>query len=488
MEPEVPGGPAGGASLRFLAVRGALVVGLRGILSRLIALAGTIVLARSLSAEHFGIFVLGAALMISIGAVVQAGLGAGLIRRAAEPTLVELQAVVAVNGMLMIGVVAVTAAVCAEIGGQAVAVALMVALIPLTALRTPGVIAFERALSYRSLAQVEILETTALYGLGAVLVVAGMGLTGIAVAASVRAVAGTYLMVRAAPHGIVWPRPSRSVVRELAGFAGRYQGLAIINLLRDQGANLAIAAVGGVTMLGVYAVGTRLLQAPQILLEALFRVSFPAMSRLRDQRGDPRSAVERVLKGVALSTGLIVAPLAAASAPLIPQVFGERWSGAAAVVPPICLALMIGGPVSVAAAGYLFAADGVGVVVRSALLHTLAWFVVAVPLLTVLGVVATGLGTLAASVVEGIVLGRAVRKRTGARVLAALVIPMLAATAAAGAGAGTIAVVAVAGALQAPLAAIVAATAYAIILLVLQRADVVSLARLVRGAVGPAPA
>lgn len=484
----MPPGSAGGGSLRHLAARGALVVGLRGLASRLIALAGTIILARELSAEEFGIFALGTTLMISIGSVVQAGLGAGLIRRSAEPTGAELQTVVAVNGMLIIGAVAMIATVCAAIGGDALLVALMVASMPVTALRAPGVISFERALSYRKLAQVEIMETLALYGLGAVLVAAGLGLTGVVVATTVRAVGGTVLMIRADSRGIVRPRLSPSIVRDLAGFASRYQGLALVSFARDQGLNLGITAIGGVAMLGVYAVASRVLQAPQILLGALFRVSFPAMSRLKEHGEDARNVVERGLKAVALGTGLIVAPLSAASVPLIPAVFGERWSEAAAVIPPVSLALMIGGPVAVAAAGYLLAVGAGGIALRSAVLHTVALFLVALPLLMPLGVVAAGLGILASSIVEALVLGWAVRQRTGARISNALVIPLLAATASAGAGAGAIAAVSLGQALEATMAALVAMVAYVSLLTALQRADLLRLARLVRGAGRPANA
>lgn len=466
MQPEAS---AGGGGARHLAVRGALILGLRGVLSRLIALAGTIVFARSLSAEEFGIFALGATLMISIDSLVRAGLGAGLIRRSAEPTRTELETVVAVNGMLMAVAVGITAAVCVSIGGDAVAVAFMVALMPVTAFRAPGAIGFERALSYRKLAQIEVLETTALYGLGAVLVAAGLGLPALGIAAGLRAVGGTLLMVRATPQGLVLPRLSRRVVRDLASFAGRYQGVALVNFMRDQGVNLGIAAVGGVAMLGVYTVATRVLQAPQILLEALFRVSYPAMSRMAQQGEDARNVVERTLKAVALGTGSIVAPLAAASVPLVPAVFGERWSDAATVIPPVSLSLMIGGPVAVAAAGYLFAVEAGGVVLRSAVLHTLAWFLVALPLLIPLGVVAAGLGVLAAGVVEASILGWAVHRRIGARVLRALTTPLLAATAAAGAGSEAIALIALDRALEALVAALVAGGIYAIMLLAFQR-------------------
>lgn len=457
-------------------------------ISRLIALAGTIVFARTLPAEEFGVFVLGATLMISIDSVVRAGFGAGLIGRLKEPTHAELETVVAVNGMLIGATVALTTVICVLAGGSATVVALMVALMPVTAFRAPGVISYERTLSYRRLAQVEVLETTALYGLGAVLVAAGAGLSGVAVAAGVRAIGGTIVMVRTSPLGLVWPRLSACIVRDLAAFAGRYQGVALVNAIRDQSVNLGIAVVGGVTMLGTYAVASRLLQAPQILLEALFRVSYPAMARLNEAGEDARNVVERSLKAVALGTGAIVAPLSAASADLIPAVFGERWSEAATVVPPVSLALMIGGPVAVAAAGYLFAVDAGGTVLRSAVLHTAAWFAIALPLLIPLGVIAAGLGVVAAGCVEALILGRAVHRRTGAKILKGLVIPLLAAAASTVAGVVTVALIALDRGPEAVMAALVAGAAYSAIVLAFQRADLMVLFRLFRSAARPATA
>lgn len=464
-------------------MRGAFVVGVRGVAARLVALAGTVVIARTLSAEEFGIFALGTVLLTGIGSLVQAGLGMGLVRRAARPTGAELQTVVAVNGMLMVAAVVTTMAICLAIGGLAVAVALIVASTPVTAFRAPGVIVFERALSYRKLAQVEVLETMALYGLGAILVLAGLGLSGVAIAAAVRAFGGTFLMVRASPHGLVRPRLSRRIVRDLAGFAGNYQGAAIVGFVRDQGINVGITAIGGITMLGVYTVASRVLEAPRIVFQALFRVSFPAMSRLKEHGENARNVLERTLKAVALGTGLIVAPLTAASLPLITVIFGERWKDAAAVIPPAGVGLMIGGPIAVAAAGYLFAVDAGRIVLRSAVLHTLAWFVIALPLLMPLGVVAAGLGSLAAGLVEALVLGLAVRRRTGARIFRPLGIPLLAASVAAGAGTGVIALIALDQALEATVAGVVAGGAYVIILLAVQREELNGLARLVRGAV-----
>lgn len=469
-------------NLRQLAARGSVIVGLRGLAARIIALAGTIVLARTLSAAEFGIFAVGASLIISLGYVMHAGVGAGLIRRTSEPTRVELETMVAVNGGLMIGVVVITTSVCVAIGGQAIAIALMVAAMPVTAFRGPGLVAFERKLSFRRLALVEVFETTALYGMSAVLVIMGFGLYGICLAAAVRAVGGTLLMLHAAPCERVRPRIAPRVIKELIGFASRYQAVALVNFIRDQGVNLGIAAIGGLTTLATYAVASHVLQAPQIFFEALFRIAYPAMARLSEYGEDARNVLQRTAKAVAMGTGLIVAPLSAASPLLIPTIFGSRWSDAAVVILPASAGLMIGAPVAVAAAGYLFAQNQPEIVLRSAVLHTLAWFAVALPLLIPFGVIAAGLGTLAASVVEALVLGMAVRRRTGADVLGVLAIPLLAAGAAAAAGLAIVSLMSMQAAVGAMVAACATASVYVIIVLIFQRPAVIGLARLVRNA------
>ena len=52
--------------------------------------------------------------------------------------------------------------------------------------------------------------------------------------------------------------------------------------------NLVVAAAGGTQLLGYWSLANRLLQVPFWLLQALWRVSYPTMARLRAHGEDTR--------------------------------------------------------------------------------------------------------------------------------------------------------------------------------------------------------
>jgi peptidoglycan biosynthesis protein MviN/MurJ (putative lipid II flippase) len=127
--------------------------------------------------------------------------------------------------------------------------------------------------------------------------------------------------------------------------------------------------------------------------------------------------------------------LASGAPAAIPAVLGDVWREAADPLPFACLGLVMVGPVSVAAAGYLFAVGDAATVLRGAILHTIATLGVGFALLPFLGVVSLGLGVLASAVVEAVVLGRGTARQAGTRNLATVtVLPTLCAAAAGGAG------------------------------------------------------
>jgi O-antigen/teichoic acid export membrane protein len=158
------------------------------------------------------------------------------------------------------------------------------------------------------------------------------------------------------------------------------------------------------------------------------------MSRLLGTGEDPRSILERGTALVATATGAVLAALVGATPALVPAVFGSRWHDAALVIPWASLGLMVSGPISVTASGYLFALGDAKTVFRSSTLNALAFVGVALPLLPVLGVAALGVGWMASALVEARVLARGVARHSGASIGAPLGIPTLAACGAAGAG------------------------------------------------------
>ena len=121
--------------------------------------------------------------------------------------------------------------------------------------------------------------------------------------------------------------------------------------------------------------------------------------------------IDRVAAVVAIASGMILAPLVAATPSWVPALLGEQWDGAVMVIPPASLHLMIAGTISVALVGYLWAVGDASTVLASTLAGIPFMAVVMIPLLKVIGVPAVGYGWLAAGVVESAVLILSARKR-----------------------------------------------------------------------------
>ena len=124
-------------------------------------------------------------------------------------------------------------------------------------------------------------------------------------------------------------------------------------------------------MLGLWGVAWRIIQIPVSLFAALWRVSFPGMSRLVAAKEDVGSTIERVIALVAIGTGVLVAPLAASASAWIHVLIGAQWADAASAIPPACFAMMFGVPISVALAGYLWAIGSASVPLRATPLASL---------------------------------------------------------------------------------------------------------------------
>ena len=221
---------------------------------------------------------------------------------------------------------------------------------------------------------------------------------------------GSALLLLLLPEGRVRPVPSYTRIRSLLGFGFRYQAVGLLQLLRDQGVNVVVALVGGVAVLGLWSVAWRILQIPYSFFVALWRVSFPGMSRLVAAGEDVGGTIERVIALVAVGTGALVAPLAASAAAWIHVLIGAKWTGAAPAIPPSCLAMALGVPISVALAGYLWAIGSASVPLRATLVGIPAMALILVPLLPSVGVIAVGFAYVANALIESIIFVRASRR------------------------------------------------------------------------------
>jgi O-antigen/teichoic acid export membrane protein len=198
--------------------------------------------------------------------------------------------------------------------------------------------------------------------------------------------------------------------------------------------NASIAAVANVSTLGLWSLAQRVMQVPYLLFNTLWRVSYPAMSKVLAAKEDVAPLIERATSMAAIGSGLVLAALAGSASKLIPGVFGQDWRQAASVMPAACLGLAISGSISVATQGFLYAVGDVSAVLRSTIYQAIVWFAVSLPLLPVIGVSAIGVGWLASSLVEAAVLARATRRWTTTRLVRPLALPVMAGIVSAGVG------------------------------------------------------
>ena len=414
--------------MRRRAVTGAVVDAVRGMGVKLLGLLGTLVTARLLTPYDFGLVAFGTTMWIFGDFLSDGGVGQALIRRPEPPMKSELQALVAFQfGLDMILLVGV-ALVMLPFGLLGQVTTVIVLSLPLGAFRTPAYILYERRLDYRPMAIVEIVETGVYYVWAIATISIGWGVWGLATAFVVRAMAGLVLLLGLLPEGRVGPVSSWAKVRPLLSFGFRFQAVGVLHMLRDQGVNVAVASFGGVAMLGLWGVAWRIMQMPVSLLVALWRVSFPGMSRLVAADEEVGGTIERVIALVAIGTGVLVVPIAASASAWIHVLMGAEWTDAAPAIPPACFAMMFGVPISVALAGYLWAIGSASVPLRATAVGIPATLLLLLPLIPFLGVAAAGIAYIASALVESVFFVYAARRTTTFRIGTRLAIPVIVGT------------------------------------------------------------
>jgi O-antigen/teichoic acid export membrane protein len=441
VDPPTPGAPEraerieplAADEVRSRATSGAAFLGARNALIYALGVVANLTLARLLAPRDFGVVTIGLVVVVLGTYIGEAGVGAALIRRERPPTHAELQAVNALQLAMTTALALVASAIAAQLGHDGLVVATMAASLPIAVLRSPSVIVLERELRYETIATADVVEAVSYYAWAVGSVALGLGVWGLASAVAVRALVGTATMLAIGPLGLIRPRWSWREVRPVMGFGAKFQATALLQILRDYGLNIVVAAVAGLSTLGVWNLAWRVLQVPNLLFMTVGRVAFPAVSRLLGAGRDPRSAIERGVAALAAMTGIVAVGLISI-APALPAIVGAGWSEVPSVLLWSGIALIVGVPIAFATSGYLFAADDAGAVAAAAVLSMVAWFGVTGALLPRYGAPAAGIGFVASSIVNAGVLWRRTTARSGAAIGARIAGPTAVALAAAALG------------------------------------------------------
>jgi O-antigen/teichoic acid export membrane protein len=468
--------------LRRRVSAGVFFVGSWGVVNLVVGFLGSVALARMLEPRDFGIIAIGLTLTMFATAVSDGGIGSGLIRREQEPTATELRTALGLQ-LSLTGALAGAAAVVASLfGSTGLIVVFMMLALPIAAFQAPARVLLTRAVQLREVATVEGIAMLAYYLWAVGGVFSGFGVWALATGVVFKSLVSSFGMIAISGAGLI--SPSLRGVRELRpviAFGVRFQGVSFAGLVREQGLNAGVGLIGGVATLGLFSLARRLLELPVLMFEPLHRVSFPFMTHVLAAREDPARLIERGIGISAAASGLVLAATAAAAPELVPGLFGEPWRDAGLIVPWICAALLVAGPLSVAAVGYLYALGAPSVVLRAIVLHTIALFAVAFSLLPFVGPAAIGIGSLAGAIVDAAIMMHAISTRTTARPFRTL-FPVVAIAGAAGLAGTAVSGAAGQGLPAAAAGALVAGAIYLAALAVFRMETVRDVVRLLRQA------
>ena len=322
----------------------------------------------------------------------------------------------------------VAIAIALQFGEAGIVASVMIASLPLSAFQIATRVILIRELAFAKISLTDSLATVAFYAWAITAAVLGAGVwwamaTGMMVA---RALVATVALLALGPVGWLWPSIRRA--RELmpaVRFGIRFQLASITTVAGDQLLNTSTAAITGVSVLGEWALASRLMQLPLLLFQSIWQVSYPAMSHLLAARENAKPIVENAARIAAGVAGVLsLAPFAAVTPVLVS--FGVRQSmevDAASVLPLACLGLLLRGPVSVAAVGYLNAANHPGNVLRAVAFATGTIVPITLALLPVVGIFALGIGAVVNGAVEAALLAHYVRRSCGARLVGRVAAP-----------------------------------------------------------------
>jgi lipopolysaccharide exporter len=336
--------PASDGDLVQAGARGAAWLGIASIVGKVMLAATTIVLARLLTPEEFGLISLSLVMIVYADAISDAGVGQAMIYlpRTRESTRAAFVCSL-VSGLVLAGLVWLGAPLVADFFHRP-------DVTPLVRLLGVGLLASALAAVPEALLRRELLfsrNTVAYFirslvtgGVAIVLAFLGAGAWSLAigtVSGSVAYLVAAWVLCPQRPDARIW-RTTRQDIRTVWGYGIPVAGSTLLSRLIFDVDYLIIGRVLGATALGYYTLAFRL---PELLIINVFfiltGVAFPIYSQVRNNAERLSSGylvTVRIFSLYGLTAGV---GLAVGAALIVPAFFGEQWE--ASVMPLVALGL-----------------------------------------------------------------------------------------------------------------------------------------------------
>jgi PST family polysaccharide transporter len=336
-----PSGADGSAELARTAVRGGMWTGASQLSGKLLFFLSTVLLARMLDQDDFGVAAYAITVIALFNAVPSLGLAPALIHYPDDPGTLStgfwLGLAAGVSGFVLVWFMApLTESFFGD--PRAVPVTRGLALIfPLQALRNVHSTLLQKRLDFRRRFVPDLIQSLAKGGVGIVLALLGFGawslIGGIVAAAGVGVPAYWY----AARWHPSW-RFEPEAARRLVPFGAHVVGVGLLGALVRNLDYLLVGRLLGAATLGVYVLAFRI---PDLLIRNLAvmlgQVLLPLYARAKNEPELLRQAFLATTSYVFAITAPMAVGLALVAEPLILTVFSAKWIEVVPVIPPVCL-------------------------------------------------------------------------------------------------------------------------------------------------------
>lgn len=348
-------------SVREEAVGGIAWTGAARSARLLLQFAATVVLARLLTPEDFGLVAMITVLTSFALLFGELGFSAALIQR---PELSEAHRssvfwlTLGLGALLSVAVFAAAPAVAGfyrepqlEPLTRVVAVHFLLA-----ALKVVQVAVVTRAMRFRALGAVEVSATLAGAAVGIGAALAGHGVWSLVaqlLATTAVESAGLWLTSGWRPRARFDP----AAIRELLPFSGNLVGFSTVNYWLRNADNLLIGRFVGSAGLGIYERAYQVMMLPVSQASGvLTRVMFPTLSRIQGEPERVKELYLRAVRAISLLTFPMMLGLLVVADHFVLAVFGSRWSEVTPILRILCGVGMLQSVTSTA--GWLFQSQG----------------------------------------------------------------------------------------------------------------------------------
>jgi PST family polysaccharide transporter len=306
-------------------------------LGQLLRFLVSVVLARLLVPEDFGLLAMAAVFSELVGMFYFLGAGAAIIQRPvlSEPLRRVLVTLGVLSGLSMtIVLVALSPLIAAYFGDPRVqAVAAVSALGFL--LQSFGLVPdslLQRELNFRRLVAIALSSQVVRAAVALSLAALGWGVWSLVVATLVHSGLQSVLLLISSP----WPVRAGfgfKELREVIGFSAGVLGFNFTQYFARNTDNLIIGRALGTEALGYYSYAYRIYMYPLTsITNVLMRVMFPALSRLQEDDERAGAVFLRANSAIAIITFPIMAGLAAVADVFVDAVLGEKWRPIVALI------------------------------------------------------------------------------------------------------------------------------------------------------------